>query len=145
MIVASTPSDWQSAWNSSHCSGATASTIRSWASEIQISVYDKPVVLERRSVEPDFGADLFPISPTARGKPAGAAIGDRVKQSAVAGLEDHVEHHLFGDRVADLHGAAGDAFALAGQLGRAERRAVNAVAPGAPADRHDPIARRAAL
>ena len=45
MTVASTPSDEQSASNSAHDSSGTASTIRSWASLIQISVYDRPVYL----------------------------------------------------------------------------------------------------
>ena len=63
------------------------------------------------------------------------------EQAAVAGLEDHVEHHLLGDRVADLDRAAGDALALAGQLDRAERRPVDAVAAGPAADGDDQVAR----
>ena len=40
--VASTPSLRHSASSSSHFDSGTLSTIRSWASEIQISVYDSP-------------------------------------------------------------------------------------------------------
>ena len=61
-------------------------------------------------------------------------------QPAVAGRQQHVEHHLLGDRVADLHGAAGERFAFVRQLGAGERRAVNAVAARAAADGDDQIA-----
>ena len=64
-----------------------------------------------------------------------------MKEPAVARLEDHVEDHLLGDRVADLHGAAGERLALAGQLGRAEGGPVDAVAAGPAADGDDPVAR----
>ena len=86
-------------------------------------------------------APIFsPISPTATGEAAGAAIGDGVVQAAIAGLQQHVEHHLFGDGVADLHGAAGERFAFAGQFGGGERRAVDAVAAGSAADGDDQVA-----
>ena len=100
----------------------------------------QPFVLERNAVEPDFGADLFAHLADGAGKAAGAAIGDGVIQPAVARGQDHVEHHLLGDGVADLHGAARNALAFAGQFGRAERGAVNAVAARAPADGHDVVA-----
>ena len=109
MTVASTPSDAHSADSSSHFSGGTARTIRSWASEIQISVYDKPFVLQRRAVQPDLGADLLAHLAHGAGEAAGAAVGHGVVQAAVAGGQQHVQHHLLGDRVADLHRAAGDA------------------------------------
>ena len=62
------------------------------------------------------------------------------EQAAVAGLQQHVEHLLFGDGVADLHGAAADLFRFGGQLKRREGGAVDAVASGAAADGHDEIA-----
>ena len=70
------------------------------------------LVLERGSVELDLGAELGAHLADGRAEAAGAAIGDGVVQAPVAGLDDHVEHLLLGDRVADLHGAAGDALAL---------------------------------
>ena len=76
-----------------------------------------------------------------RAEAARAAVGDRAEEAAVAGLEDDVEDHLLGDRVADLDRAAGDRLALAGQLDRAERGAVDAVAAGPAADGDDPVAR----
>ena len=59
---------------------------------------------------------------------------------AVAGLQQHVEHFLLGDGVADLHRAAADLFRFGGQLDRGKRRPVDAVAPGAAADRDDQVA-----
>ncbi len=97
----------------------------------------QPLVLQRHAVEPDFGADRLPHFADGARKAAGAAVGNSVIQPPVAGREDHVEQHLFGDRIADLHGAAREAFALVGQLGRAERGAVDAVAARASADGHD--------
>ena len=70
----------------------------------------EPLVLERRSLEIDLGAELGPHLADRRAEAAGAAVGDRVKEPSVAGLDDHVEHHLLGDRVADLDGAARDAI-----------------------------------
>ena len=63
-----------------------------------------------------------------------------MKEPAVTSLEDDVQDHLLGDRVADLHGPAGDRFALAGQLGRAEGGPVDAVAAGPSTDGDDPVA-----
>ncbi len=100
----------------------------------------EPVVLERRPIEPHHGADLFSHLAHGAGEAPCSAIRDRVVQMSIAGGQHHVEHHLFGDRVADLHGAAGEAFALASQFGGAECGAVNAVAAGAPAQSHDMIA-----
>ena len=56
-------------------------------------------------------------------------------------MEQYVEDHLFGDGVADLYGTARKGFALAGQLGRTERGAVDPVAPGPSADGHGQVAR----
>ena len=91
-------------------------------------------------VEIDLGTELGPHLADRRAEAAGAAVGDRAEEPPVASLEDHVEDHLLGDRVADLDGAAGDGLALAGQLGRAEGGAVDAVAAGPAADRDDPVA-----
>ena len=55
-------------------------------------------------------------------------------------MQEHVEHLLLGDGVADLHGAAGDLFRFARQLDGRERGPVDAVAPGAAADGDDQIA-----
>src|SRR5262249_8962140 len=60
-------------------------------------------------------------------------------QAAIAGLEQDIEHFLFRDGVADLHGPAADAFGLGAKLDRRESGAVDAVPAGAPADGDDEI------
>ena len=100
----------------------------------------EPLVLERGSLQVDERAEVGPHLADRRAEAPGAAVGDRMEEAAVAGLEDHVEHHLLGDRVADLHGAAGERLALAGQLGRAERRTVDPVASGSSSQGDDPVA-----
>ncbi len=103
------------------------------------------LVLERGAVEVDLGAKVLAHLADGRAEAPRAAVGDRAEQAPVAHLEDDVEDHLLGDRVADLDGAPGDGLALAGQLGRAERGAVDAVAAGPASDRDDPVARLDAL
>ena len=139
ITVASTPSDRQSA--------AARPTARAHRQDHPLLGFGNPdfgirqaVVLDRRFVEPDLGPDLFAHLADGAGETAGAAIGHGVVQPAVAGGQQHVEHHFLGDRVADLHGSAREAFALAGQFGRAERGAVDAVAAGAAAEGHDVVA-----
>ena len=118
------------------------STIRSWASEIQISVVSQPLVFQRCLFQPDFGADVFSHFTDRAGKPARTAVGDGVDTSPRSRAWINTsKHHLFGDRVADLHGAARERFRFTGQLGRTERRAVDSVAPGAAADGNDQIIR----
>ena len=90
----------------------TARTIRSWASEIQISVYDRPWYLSGARLELDLGAELRAHLADRRAEAAGAAVGDGAEEPPVARLDDHVEHHLLGDGVADLDGAARDALAV---------------------------------
>src|SRR6056297_1250651 len=75
------------------------------------------------------------------GKASGTAVGYRVEQAAVAGLQQDVQYHFFGDRVADLDGSAGKRFRFAGQFRTAERRAVDTVASGSSADRDDQVVR----
>ncbi len=99
------------------------------------------LVLQRHAIQPDLGADLLAHLAHGAGKPAGAAVGHGVVEVAVAGGQEDVQEHFFGDGVADLHGAAGDGFALAGQLGRAEGGAMDAVAAGPSAHGHDEVAR----
>ena len=101
----------------------------------------KALVLEWSTLEIDRGADLGPHLADRRAESAGAAIGDRMKEPAITCLNDDVENHFFGDGIADLDGAPGNRLAFTGELGRAEGSAMNAVAAGAAADRHDPIAR----
>ena len=75
------------------------------------------------------------------GEAAGPAVGDGVVEAAVAGHQEHVEDHFLGDGVADLDGAAGEGFAVAGEFGGTEGGAVDAVAAGASADGHDQVVR----
>ena len=100
----------------------------------------RPGVLERGTTQLDVGPELGAHLADGRAEAAGAAVGDRAEKPSVARLDDHVEHHLLRDRVADLDGAARDALAGASQLGRAEGRPVDAVAAGPPADGDDPVA-----
>ena len=66
----------------------------------------KPFVFQRHAFRVDLGADLFAHFADGAGQSAGAAIGHGGVQPAVAGGQQHVEHHLLGDGVADLHRAA---------------------------------------
>ena len=86
-------------------------------------------------------ADVFPHLAHRRRKSTGTAIGHRAEQTLVAGLKQNVQHHFFGDGVADLHRPAGQRFGFGRQLGAAERGPVDAVATGSAAHRDDVIAR----
>ena len=141
MTVASTFSLWHSASSRGHLSSGTARTIRSWASLIQISVYESPSYLSGAFSSQTSAPISAPISPTALEKPPAPQSVTAVIQPFVAGRQQHVEHHLLGDRVADLHRAAADLLAFVRQLGAGKRRPVNAVAARAAADGHDQIAR----
>ena len=66
------------------------------------------------TVEVNQGSEPFAHLADRRTEAAGAAIRDGVIKPEVAGLQDHVQHFLFGDGVADLHRAAGDLLRLAG-------------------------------
>ena len=82
-----------------------------------------------------------PISPTALENPPAPQSVTAEYKSPVAGLQQHVGQHFFGDGIADLHGPAGERFAFVRQLGRGKRRTVDAVASCPSADGHDQIAR----
>jgi hypothetical protein len=69
MIVASTDSLRQSASSSGHCASETDSTIRSCASEIHISVYDRPSYFSGIRSSHTSAPISSPISPTALLKP----------------------------------------------------------------------------
>ena len=75
-----------------------------------------------------------------RGEATGPAVGDPAVEAQVTGMEQHIEQLLLGDRVADLHGAAHLGSGAMGQLNAAKRRAVDTVAPSAPAQHHHRIA-----
>ena len=140
MTVASTPSDAQSEVNSSTFSGGTLSHHPLLGLGDPDLGIGKPFVLQRHPIEPDLGPDLLAHLAHGTGEAAGAAVGHRRVQPSIAGGQEHVEHHLFRDRVADLHRAAGNRFALAIEFGGAERGAVDAVAAGPSADGHDHVA-----
>ncbi len=109
MTVASTPFGARTAPRTRPTSSrGTARTIRSWASEIQISVYESPSYFSGARSSQTSAPISSPISPTALEKPPAPQSVTAVIQPAVAGGQQHVEHHLLGDRVADLHGAAGE-------------------------------------
>ena len=121
-------------------SGGTASTMRSCASDSQISQGCRPGYLSGTCSSSTRDAGVLAHLAHGRGEAARAAVGDGGVQALVAGHQDGVQHHLFGDGVADLHRAAGDLAGLVGQLDGGEGRAVQAVAAGAPAEHHDQIA-----
>ena len=100
----------------------------------------QPRVFQRRLVEPDLGSRLASHFTHGTRKAAGAAIGDRRVQLPVAGRENHVQQHFFGDGVADLHCSTRKRFAFMRELGRRKRGAVDAVTPSLAADGHDEIA-----
>ena len=109
-------------------------TMRSWASLSQISHGARPGYLSGASARSTSAPMPSAISPIADDRPP-------APQSVIAvyrplGLAQHVDQQLLDDRVADLHAGAGD-LAGGGVHRRAgERRAADAVAPGAPAE-HD--------
>ena len=100
-------------------------------------MYDRPSYFSGTRSSHTSAPISSPISPTALENPPAPQSVIALYSPRSRACEHHVEHHLFGDRVADLHRAAGERFAFAGQLGGAERGAVNAVAAGAAADGHD--------
>ena len=100
----------------------------------------QPLVLQRRGFEVHGRAEIRAHLADGGTEPAGAAVGDRREQAAVAGLQDHVLHLLLGDGVADLHRPAADRFRFVREFEAGERRAVNAVAAGPAADRDDQVA-----
>ena len=63
--------------------------------------------------------------------PACAVVGDAGDQSGITCFQQHVEHLLLRDGVADLHGARRGIF---GQLQRGKGRAVDAVGANSPTD-----------
>src|SRR5262249_57084812 len=85
-------------------------------------------------------AGAAPLAGGGGENPAGPAVGARVVQATIASLEHDVEDLLLGDRVADLHRPTADRLGFLGQLQRRERRPVDAVPPGPPADGHDQVA-----
>ena len=62
-------------------------------------------ILQRSLIKPDFGADVFTHFTDGTAEAAGAAVGDGGVQIQIASRQDHIGHHLFGDRIADLHGS----------------------------------------
>src|SRR5690606_7915772 len=98
------------------------------------------LVLERGAFEPHLGTDLFPHFADGARQPARATVGDGVIEIAITGDHEGIEHHLFGDRVSNLHRTARNRFTLTRQLGRTERRAVNAVTPRAATNNDDMVA-----
>ena len=97
-------------------------------------------VFQRALLQPDDCTDVFAHLAHGRTEASRAAVGDRVVEALVAGLQHHVHHHLLGDGVADLDGSARDRFTFVSQLGGRERRAVNAVASRAASHRDDEVA-----
>ena len=66
-------------------SGGTATTIRSWASDSQISHGARPGYLSGDGGQLDVGADALGHLADGRRQPAGAAVGDRRPQVVGAG------------------------------------------------------------
>ena len=95
-------------------------------------------VLEWHEVELDVGPDAFGHLADRRRQPAGAAVGDRRVQ--VLGADQHVDQQLLDDRVADLDAGAGHLAGGGVHRERRERRAADAVAPGAATEHDDPVA-----
>ena len=69
ITVASTFSDAKSARSSSKCSGGTDMTMRSWASLIHVSVYDRPWYFSGTTSRFTSAPSSSPISPTAELRP----------------------------------------------------------------------------
>ena len=95
-------------------------------------------ILARHQVEIDVGADPLGHLADGRRQSAGTAVGDRRVQ--VLGADERVDQQLLDDRVADLDARAGDLARRGIHRRRRERRAADAVAPGAPTEHDDPVA-----
>ena len=98
-------------------------------------------ILEGNVLQLNVGAQLFAHFADGGGKTAGAAVGDGVVEAGVPGCFDQLDEALFGDGIADLHGAAGLHVGCLVQLGGGEGGAVDAVATGASAEDNDTVAR----
>ena len=65
-------------------------------------------------------------------KAARTAVGNRMEQPSIPRSQDHIGHHFFGDRIADLHRPARDRLAFVRQFRRTERRPMDAIAARPP-------------
>src|SRR4029077_16191102 len=90
----------------------------------------KPFIFQGRSLELDLGAEFFGHLADGRAEAAGAAIRYRMIQTAVARLQNDIDQLFLGDGVADLDGAATDAFRFRAELHGGKGSAVNAVTAG---------------
>ncbi len=103
----------------------------------------KTGVFERRPIEMHLGSQLFAHFAHRAGETPGATIVDRMKERAarcIARSKDRVEQFFFFDGVADLDRVGKFVGVGVGEFGTAERGAVQAIAPGAPAQCDDVIA-----
>ena len=101
--------------------------------------WGKPDLLEGGSREVNLNASGLLRHFANRGRnPACAVVGDAGDQAGVTCFQQHIEHLLLRDGVADLHRARWGVF---GQLQRGKGRAVNAVGANPPADHVDQVAR----
>ena len=96
-------------------------------------------VLQRNSVQPNLGTQLFAHFTDGTGITTRTTIGNGRVKIQVARLEHHVHQHLLSDRVANLHRPTRSNIARLGQLCRTERRAVNSIASGLATDGNDQI------
>ncbi len=118
--------------------------MRSWASEIQISVYERPSYFSGTRSSQTSAPIFSPISPTALEKPP-APQSVTALYSPRSRAASSTSSSIFSVMALPICTAPPESvLALAGQLGGAERGAVDAVAAGPPADGHDQVARPAA-
>ena len=128
IAVTSTPSAANISCSFAHFAGGTARTIRSCASESQISQGRRPSYFSGTRDSSTSAPSSAGHFPHCRGEPSGAAIRDRRVQAEVAGPRQRIGQLLLDDGIADLDDAAKLRMRLAEHV-RRKRRAMDAVAP----------------
>ena len=97
-------------------------------------------ILQRHIIQHHRRTALGPHLAHRRREAARATIGNRAIQARVARLQQHIEHFLLGNRVADLHGTAHFTGSSVRQLSRRERCTVNTITASAPAQHNNRVA-----
>ena len=137
--ASSTPWRSQRARSAPSRSGGTATTIRSWASDSHTSHGASPGYLSGTAVSSTSAPTPSAISPTADDSPPAPQSVIAVHMSSAP--VEHVDQQLLGDGVADLHAGPGHLAGRGVHRGAGERRPADAVAPGAPTEHDDAVAR----
>ena len=138
--ASSTPWRSQRSCSASRCAGGTATTIRSWASDSQISHGASPGYLSGTTFSSTSAPTPSAISPTADDSPPAPQSVIALHRSSAASLSTSISSFsVTGSPICTL--APATSPVVASIVGAGERGPADAVAAGAPAEHDDPVAR----